>query len=61
MTDPICIHHRRLPVWRFLMAPEDSSPPRQSAGNVHTPIWHGLKTMLWIASSVLAALVIGQL
>jgi hypothetical protein len=60
MTDPICIHYRRLPVWRFLMAPEDSSPPRQAAGKAGRPIWQGLKTMLWIVLSVVAALIIGQ-
>jgi hypothetical protein len=47
---------------RFLLAPEDSSPPSAGAAMpCGLTIWNHAKTLLWFVFSVLAALLVGQL
>lgn len=48
--------------WRFLLAPEDSSEaPPGAFRRYERTAWNSVKTLLWYALSILAALLIGQL
>ena len=47
---------------RFILTPEDSSAaPSGSAPTCAATLWNRAKTLLWLAFSVLAALMVGQL
>ena len=47
---------------RFLLAPEDSSAsPSEDNQPFAADYWNGVKTLLWLVISVLAALLVGRM